>query len=372
MDSKKIAQFIRELRIEKGLSQYQLADMIPISRQAVSKWERGVTIPDSSTLLVLSKIFDISINELLLGRKLTSEDSEANIQNTITLSAVDDVRKKARTIKKLRIGIIVSILLFFNIFLVYYLVNSYNSIKVFTITGESDNFRTKNGIFITTKNKVYFRLGNFDYDENININEIELYYLNNNEKKRLFLGNINNILIIDDDYYEEYFPFDNLNNIIDNLYIRIKFNDDNYEDIHLTLKKSFANDNLFFKKNKSPQLENNETDIPVFSDKDKINEILNKLDCEDDMCSLEFDEDGRNITYAYMKNGNLLNITDNSESIIIEWSYYINSETIDYIIYENGEEIQYITINLNEIDTNDENYKYVEQFYNDYLIKHLS
>lgn len=76
LDSKVIGQFINELRTENGLSQYQLDNMIPISRETVSKWERGITTPDSSTLLVLSKIFDISINEILLGRRFTKLDSK--------------------------------------------------------------------------------------------------------------------------------------------------------------------------------------------------------------------------------------------------------------------------------------------------------
>lgn len=42
MDPQKIGKFIYKLRTEKGLSQYKLAEMIPISRQAISKWERGV------------------------------------------------------------------------------------------------------------------------------------------------------------------------------------------------------------------------------------------------------------------------------------------------------------------------------------------
>ena len=62
MNPEKISKFIYELRIEKKLSQYQLADMIPISRQAVSKWERAQTIPDSSTLIRLSEIFGVTIN----------------------------------------------------------------------------------------------------------------------------------------------------------------------------------------------------------------------------------------------------------------------------------------------------------------------
>ena len=61
MDPEKIGKFIYTLRKEKNLSQYQLADLIPISRQAVSKWERGKTTPDSLTLIKLSEIFNVTI-----------------------------------------------------------------------------------------------------------------------------------------------------------------------------------------------------------------------------------------------------------------------------------------------------------------------
>ena len=53
------------LRKEKNLSQYQLADMIPISRQAVSKWESGQAYPDTEKLIQISKIFDVSLDELI-------------------------------------------------------------------------------------------------------------------------------------------------------------------------------------------------------------------------------------------------------------------------------------------------------------------
>lgn len=186
MDPKKIGKFIYELRTEKGLSQYKLADMIPISRQAVSKWERGVTIPDSSTLLILSKIFDVSIDELLFGRRFTKGDSKSDIQRSITLGVVDDINKKSATVKKLKISIILSLLIFIIMFLSYYFINSYNSIKVYTINGESNSFRTVDGIFITTKDKIYFRLGDLSYNQNIKIDNFELYYLENGEEKKCF------------------------------------------------------------------------------------------------------------------------------------------------------------------------------------------
>ena len=56
---------IYELRAKKGLSQEELAEKIFVTRQAVSRWETGETIPNIDTLKLLSKLFDVSINTLL-------------------------------------------------------------------------------------------------------------------------------------------------------------------------------------------------------------------------------------------------------------------------------------------------------------------
>ena len=56
---------IYELRTKKGLSQEELAEKIFVTRQAVSRWENGETIPNIDTLKLLSKLFDVSINTIL-------------------------------------------------------------------------------------------------------------------------------------------------------------------------------------------------------------------------------------------------------------------------------------------------------------------
>ena len=62
METKNI---ILELRTKKGLSQEELAEKLFVSRQAVSRWENGETTPNTETLKLLSKLFDVSINTLL-------------------------------------------------------------------------------------------------------------------------------------------------------------------------------------------------------------------------------------------------------------------------------------------------------------------
>jgi transcriptional regulator with XRE-family HTH domain len=62
METKDVLQKLRE---SKGMTQAELAEKLFVTRQAVSRWENGETIPSTDTLKLLSKIFDVSINTLL-------------------------------------------------------------------------------------------------------------------------------------------------------------------------------------------------------------------------------------------------------------------------------------------------------------------
>lgn len=59
---------ILELRTKRGLSQDDLAEKVMVTRQAVSRWENGETVPNTDTLKLLSKELDVSINTLLVNR----------------------------------------------------------------------------------------------------------------------------------------------------------------------------------------------------------------------------------------------------------------------------------------------------------------
>ena len=238
MDQDKIGKFIKQLRIEKELSQYQLADMVPISRQAVSKWERGESIPDSSTLIRLSDIFNVTINELLAGKHL-KDNSIKQLENT-TLSILDDSNNKSRRIKRnFRISVIIITTLLLS-FLSYYFINSYNSTKVYTITGNGENFKIRDGIYLTTKGKNYIKLGNIKYNEDLNITNIKMYYKDKN-KEIIIMENkdIEQFVIMNrKSYYNQ--------SVRDNTYIEIKYNDKQKETIKLKFKRDYSNNSLFF------------------------------------------------------------------------------------------------------------------------------
>ena len=67
MDQVKIGKFISECRKKKNLTQSQLAEKLNITDRAVSKWETGRAMPDSSLMLDLCNILKISVNDFKLG-----------------------------------------------------------------------------------------------------------------------------------------------------------------------------------------------------------------------------------------------------------------------------------------------------------------
>ena len=69
MTSKECGNFISELRKEKKLTQKELAEKIIVSDKAVSRWETGKGYPDVTSLVSLSEYFDVSVNELLAGKR---------------------------------------------------------------------------------------------------------------------------------------------------------------------------------------------------------------------------------------------------------------------------------------------------------------
>lgn len=72
----KFSQKLMELRKGKGMSQGELADKLNVTRQTVSKWELDQTVPDMNKLKEISKLFDISLDELVNDIKITNPEGE--------------------------------------------------------------------------------------------------------------------------------------------------------------------------------------------------------------------------------------------------------------------------------------------------------
>ena len=75
MNQINIGRFIAECRKKSNLTQMQLAEKLGITDKAISKWERGLAMPDTSIMLELCDILRISVNELLSGEKINTENN---------------------------------------------------------------------------------------------------------------------------------------------------------------------------------------------------------------------------------------------------------------------------------------------------------
>ena len=76
MNLESIGKFIATLRKEQGLTQEELSIKLETSREAVSKWERGVNLPNPECLIMLSNLFKVSVNEILLGERENSKNKK--------------------------------------------------------------------------------------------------------------------------------------------------------------------------------------------------------------------------------------------------------------------------------------------------------
>ena len=97
MDQIKIGRFIAERRKKASLTQMQLAEKLGITDKAVSKWERGVAMPDTSIMLKLCDILGISVNELLSGEKIDMENNNQKNEQLL-LDMAKELEKKNKTV----------------------------------------------------------------------------------------------------------------------------------------------------------------------------------------------------------------------------------------------------------------------------------
>lgn len=147
MNQEKIGKFIAELRKEKNLTQEQLAQKLNITKNAVSKWERGLCLMDMSLLKPLSSILGVSVSEVISGEHITND----NLLNKTEEVVVESFNYSTTKLKKYRQRTIVSLI-----------------------------------IIILT---IPFILGIVDYNRiKNNLNPIFMFHVSTSESKSLYLG----------------------------------------------------------------------------------------------------------------------------------------------------------------------------------------
>ena len=139
MDQKRIGAFIAQCRREKNLTQMQLAGLLGITSQAVSKWENGLSVPDSSMLVSLAEELDISVSTLL-GEVVQEESlNEGNLKSIsekleiINLQLIKRSEMRMRTIRYFFISvctIIVTVFIAFAAINSEYLTWNFNNLEL--------------------------------------------------------------------------------------------------------------------------------------------------------------------------------------------------------------------------------------------------
>ncbi len=105
MDMQKIGAFLAELRKENKYTQDELGEKIGVTNKTVSRWENGNYLPPVEMLQILSKLYNVSINELLSGERLNEKQYKENAEEYI----VADLMKKRKEAKKKNCGFFSSI-----------------------------------------------------------------------------------------------------------------------------------------------------------------------------------------------------------------------------------------------------------------------
>lgn len=100
MDLVKIGKYIAGKRKALGMTQKQLAEKLNMSDKSVSKWERGVCLPDVSVYMELCEILGISINEFLAGEDIDAENVEKKSEDNI-IQVTKDSKKKQKNLKSI-------------------------------------------------------------------------------------------------------------------------------------------------------------------------------------------------------------------------------------------------------------------------------
>ena len=130
MNLNKIGKFISQCRKNKKLTQEQLAEKLGISDRAVSKWERGLCLPDASIMILLCEILGINVNELLSGEMLNNKNYEKKAEeNLLEMAQMEEEQNKKLMMYEWVIGTMSSVTFIVLIFVLSYAVEN-NSARI--------------------------------------------------------------------------------------------------------------------------------------------------------------------------------------------------------------------------------------------------
>lgn len=344
------ANTIYNIRKKRDITQKELADLIGVSDRTISKWENGSTVPDLETIKKLCNELGIFPDSIV--------KSEKNYKDRLQ----DFKRMVGKFLNYILKNIFLIGFIVVFILLLAYFINNYNTIRIYNLTYESENITFEDGYFFKTKVLNIITINNINL-EKINYEptstKIELYTYLNGDKHVIYESNsLNNIYIEESKSYSDLLTKDVIENIKNNLYIKVYTTDidnNNYSyESKLILKQKLNNNKLCYNeyiKEQNKKIEdlglqnpflvlkengyNMDSTKPVVESDNSINKLesLGFTYDEETETYTKIDEDGE---IKYKTSTNIIKITHSYESNLYETTLTIANQRISCTIFDNN------------------------------------
>ena len=216
MNPIELGKFIANLRVEKKLTQEDLAEKLYVDKRKISRWECGTSIPDFDMLIKLSEILNVSLYELSICKRLDKEKLSTKAINK--LKGIKGFRKY-KLKKKLKIIFLIILSIFF-IFTAIYTIKFYGTVEIYEFKSLDEKYALR-GTYVKVNNSGIYNLNSINYKENgesifTNLNECK-FEINQGKHRVLHIIKDNKILnnnkfisIFDENNYSEIISNNNL------------------------------------------------------------------------------------------------------------------------------------------------------------------
>lgn len=155
MNKKNFSDFIVNLRKEYNMTQQELADKLFVTDKAISKWERGISLPDITMYEKISKIFNVSVAELIKGERIENNQTSLEYDN-ILINTINEEKNHNRIKNKKFVIVCLIINFLILLFLVIFFFKNYNNVVAYNFSGYSKNFNFYIGNVIYSNNQNNF------------------------------------------------------------------------------------------------------------------------------------------------------------------------------------------------------------------------
>lgn len=359
-NQEKFGNFVAQLRKERGWSQDFLSERLSVDRTTISKWERGIYFPNLDYLFQLQDLFQVTISELLYGERKNNENEK--LIDSLSASLFHHMKKEHA--KTILFTIFYSIIFTF-LFLGFYFLNQYNTVKVYRIAGDIEGFSSLEGIMVETNEKIYIKLGHLNYPSSEKVVYVDLYFKKKGKKDSIVKGTKDAIdnLLINKFYYNELFTVNDLPYIESGLYLEVTLSDQTKKVIPLGLVRDYANNKLFILRSRPISTEGiveHQDNVPKYiKDNFKYSQEIGG-----------YQREKNSITENYFPETDLYIVSYNNK----RYQYTFTNHSLTYFQIINDEIENYFTYHFDEKECfyGECNYEILKGFEEDFLSKFSS